>query len=106
MFSYTITIGRGALGTSDELSAPRWAEFKESVRAIWYPLVTDDAAVEDHEGMGRWAGKAEMSYKTTLLTEHALEFNQLDHIKAELAIQRDLYGQDAIAFTLGLSMLV
>ena len=105
MFSYTATIGR-SVGT-EPMSAERWVQFIEDVRADMLLFAVESAihveSVETHCGKGSWEGYEEESAKITLLT--TAQSDDLDILRRYLSENARFYDQDAIALTIGVSEL-
>lgn len=106
MFSYTITIGRN-VGT-EPMSAERWEDFIEDIKADMLLFAAESAihveSVEIHRGKGTWEGVEEDSAKITILTP--AQSDNTDILRHYLSETAWLYDQDAIALTIGMSHLI
>lgn len=118
MLSYTATIGRnfsdshpltGLRGKPMTLSA--WERFikdveVDMVRTLLGATGDISGLAEVHRGKGEWNGVTEESAKITILMDGAAlprDVHALHSLLSQLARE---YGQDAIALTLGHSILL
>lgn len=112
MYTYTITIGRnyGTIARTElqgqPMSDQMWAEFEDKVNELVARFVYGDGAVEVHHGVGVWDGVAEESTVTTLRIRDSLTAGAVTALRGRLRNLADIYGQDAIALTIGQSELV
>lgn len=100
----TVTIGRnvGPLPLDDA----EWLGFQEDVRDalhVWLNVPYRD--IETHAGRGEWDGVAEESMKFSALVPD-YDGTGYPQLRAQLAIIRDAFRQDAIALNVGVSELV
>lgn len=108
MYSYTATIGRNVGETP--MSDSDWETFIDDVtsdmsNSAWPNQIE---AVEIHRGKGSWQGIEEESAKITVLLKSALPEDgerSLNMLRGYLSENARLYGQDAIALTIGVSEL-
>jgi len=106
MFSYTITIGRNQSSTNEPMSTEDWNKFQNHLKEYLETFMLTADRLEIHEGIGEWNGISEESVKFTLLTNIALLDWAIDDIKYELGTLAAVYDQEAIALTIGESILV
>jgi len=107
MQQVTITIGRN-IG-SKPMSDFMWAAFKEIIKVYLEESFDSKGTnlVEVHEGTGSRAGIEETSAKLTVATSFLnVTQKQLHQLTMQLATIAAIYGQDAIAMTVGESTLV
>ena len=102
MHSITITIGRN-IGTAP-MPSDKWARFAEDVTADLLAAVPSDI-VETHYGTGEWDGIPEDSCKITVLRHSEPTAAMLDNLRRYMSENARVYGQDAIAITIGKSEL-
>lgn len=100
----TVTIGRnvGPL----PLARDEWNGFQQDVRdALHVSLNVPYRDIEAHAGRGEWDGVAEDSIKFSVLVP-GYDGTGYAPLRAQLAIIRDNYRQDAIALSVAESELV
>ena len=98
----TLTLGRNRQTTP--MSGPEWLTFQRQATALLTELAgTEPSWIETHYGVGEWDGVREESVRITLLD--ALEVPALGFLDAVSALAAT-YGQDAIAFATGTSVLL
>lgn len=115
MYIYEVTIGRNVNGepmseyqfeqfVGDAL-LHLWELFQATKRTDAYGWDNPEyvATIERHNGIGLWEGKAEESTKLTLLSEYPM--THLNGFREQLSELARMYGQDAIALTIGESEL-
>jgi len=108
MHSYTVTIGRNYTndGETFTLSDESWLSFQGDVRHILFDQCEANDHIEQHNGAGQWAGVWEESAKITLLRNEILPAPIIKSIEEHLRELLRPYDQDAIALTIGTSILV
>lgn len=117
MLSYTATIGRNFSAThplpglrGKPMTLGAWERFIEDVEAEMVRHLqagqVEPVTVEIHRGKGEWNGVTEESAKVTVLRNGYAEYDYLASLHFVLSqLARD-YGQDAIALTVGHSILL
>lgn len=103
MHSITVTIGRNM--DNAPMRVGLWERFAEDVTADLLAAVPSDI-IETHYGKGVWDGAAEESCKITVLRHSEPTGEMLDALRAVMSENARVYGQDAIAITIGQSELV
>lgn len=103
MHSITVTIGRNMDNAPMRIGL--WERFVADVTADLLTAVPSDI-VETHHGMGEWDGIAEESCKVTVLRHSEPTGEMLDALRASMSDNARVFGQDAIAITIGRSELV
>lgn len=111
MYTYTVTIGRNVGDVP--MSDLDWATFEDEVNEalVTVPYERQIAFLETHRGTGVWQGVAEESVKVTMalisaLPEESEGCRDLLALRNKLFRLAGLYGQDAIALTIGQSELI
>lgn len=109
----TVTIGRNVPDNSPDTTVPDplpmssldWTEFQNAVAsALWQTSSTNGEAWEErHYGTAVWDGVTEESAKITLLNA---SFTHVVALRQRLETIRGMYGQDAIALSVGTSDLI
>lgn len=120
MHTYTATIGRnqsqtlvvnGEERTCDPvpMSDERWSQFEADVASdlitVAYAYQQGIGEIEIHRGEGYWQGVREESSKIEIRLNEPLPADHLDRLRRLLSENARLYGQDAIALTIGESEL-
>ena len=107
MYVYTVTIGRGGhTDVSSPLSDAQWSGFQAETYGALADVSTAQDVFEFHNGIGVWEGVSEESHKVTLLAERELPTDLKISLRADLARIGRRFEQDAIALTIGESMLI
>jgi hypothetical protein len=98
MITATISIGRGVPGGGD-MYADEWDDFRDDVRGLLqaFPVYVDAA-----HSIGEWEGVPEESatWVASIPADYA------DSLRRDLGVLRERYQQDAIALTLGETVLI
>lgn len=105
MYVITVTIGRNVGETP--MSDASWAEYRSDVAALLDDLATFvvNPTFEFHNGYGEWHGVAEDSHKATLMSTHEFDQSDISWLRRSLSHLCRKYEQDAIALTVGTSVL-
>lgn len=102
MFQLQVSIGRN-IG-AEPMSADLWRSFQDDARANLYAHTTgDERTVEFHYGTGVWDGVAEESAHVTI---HTVRDYDRAGLTRALAVLAHVYGQDAIALSIGVTDLI
>lgn len=106
MYVYAVTIGRNVKAWGAPMHDGMWETFQDTISELMAAYAQEDDFLEIHHGTGEWEGVPEDSTKVTLLRNEPLEEHDLDAIRYRLRLEATLFGQEAIALTIGQSELI
>lgn len=105
MYEYSVTIGRNV--SDAPMHESIWVQFQDSTEyTLTRDLPLSGTTVERAYGAGEWEGITEDNARIVARTDSPLTPSQLDALRNGLALTAALFGQDALALTIGTSELV
>ena len=93
----TVSIGRGAHAAQEPLDDRQWQAFRDALAVLLTTVVDGTIHVFDAASVGEWDGQSEDS--STFVAE--IPVSALASLRHGLRFLASIYGQEAIALTLG-----
>lgn len=101
MYSISITIGRNV--GDQPMNEKRWSMFKNEITSQITGLNMEITV--SNTGIGEWDGIKEENFIAKGIREKPFADDETDRLAKNLSVLSAKYGQDAIAYSVGSSML-